>query len=340
MPDLRITPELRWLWTTIRPHFGRGFAYPVVTWILVRTLSSMVPANSAQGLVLTILSLLAVIWVLFGPPILAVKVLRGTSALGSDHTRAFSAAFMILGAVGWSLATFFAGNPVEALSTPLVFIGLIGLGGLVYAAFAKFYEIPKACYQAASDGEFKQAGRLFQLLIQTCEGNTEEARTVVHSLIKENRHLLALDFVETLLNSFSQDLDVRLLQARVYTDLDKPQQAALALTEAIKLAPNSAQIYFDRYLAHVQIKGEFQAALHDLNQSIDLEPDNADFLAHRASMLNRSQKHKEALADAEAAHALDPGSQKAILQLSLSWMRLGQPEKADVWFQRLDTARA
>jgi len=92
-----------------------------------------------------------------------------------------------------------------------------------------------------------------------------------------------------------------------------PQRAYGAVTVALSLAPDDADLLIDRAVAS-GVLGRYGEALQDLDQALRLAPDRADALVFHAAAARHLDRPAVALADLERALAIDPDSPEALLE--------------------------
>ncbi|MBI5210037.1 MAG: tetratricopeptide repeat protein [Elusimicrobia bacterium] len=87
------------------------------------------------------------------------------------------------------------------------------------------------------------------------------------------------------------------------------QAAIQDFSEAIRLAPQRAEVYFSRALSY-EILGKDAEALADYSRAIRLKPKDPAYYFHRGMLLTNMGKHPEALADCERLKDLDVDAAK------------------------------
>ncbi len=96
-------------------------------------------------------------------------------------------------------------------------------------------------------------------------------------------------------------------------DLGETRLALAAMTTAITLAPDRADLYLDRAFFH-ESREATSLAITDLTAALALEPDNADAYQRRGQAYGRLGDHAAALADYNRLVALRPGDPYALLE--------------------------
>jgi tetratricopeptide (TPR) repeat protein len=99
------------------------------------------------------------------------------------------------------------------------------------------------------------------------------------------------------------------------------------LSEAIRLAPNTAAYYRDRSRAYFQ-NHQPELARADLHKALEIDPANDELLRVRAYMRLAEHDRAGALADAEAAARVTPPSSLDAAEVANLFERLGQPARA------------
>ncbi|MCE9608319.1 MAG: tetratricopeptide repeat protein [Planctomycetia bacterium] len=95
------------------------------------------------------------------------------------------------------------------------------------------------------------------------------------------------------------------IRARVLAGLDK-KKAWEDYTHALKIAPYSSAIYYDRGALHINLLNEVDQALADFTQAILLDPTNEDNFLARSVVYQRKGQISQANADKRSAAALRP----------------------------------
>lgn len=109
--------------------------------------------------------------------------------------------------------------------------------------------------------------------------------------------------------------------------LDREKDAVEAITNAIKLEPNSAHLYNSRgiYLCYIE---KTDSALNDFNLAIEREPDNPEFLYERSLCLKKTGDLRAALADVSNAIKFSGTDSSYFFQRGLILHDLRQREAA------------
>jgi MSHA biogenesis protein MshN len=109
------------------------------------------------------------------------------------------------------------------------------------------------------------------------------------------------------------------------------------LQEGLQLAP--AQSGFAMALARLQVEqGDLDAAVLTLSRSIDHAEGNADYAAFYAGLLQRQQKHAEAVEMFERALRVRSNSGIWLLGMGLSLEALGRVAEAQEAYRRAKAA--
>ncbi len=89
-------------------------------------------------------------------------------------------------------------------------------------------------------------------------------------------------------------------------------QAIADLNQAIQLNPNDPNLYLNRGVTHYQ-GGNLTAALEDYNKALNLNPNFAEALSNRSQVYVAQQRYDEAINDASRAIQLNPNLTEAYL---------------------------
>lgn len=105
-----------------------------------------------------------------------------------------------------------------------------------------------------------------------------------------------------------------------YKDLKNYSRAVEAYTQAINLAPNYQEAYFDRAWCYGEL-GDNEKALNDYNKLLELNP-NYDSAAYynRALAYNNLKQYDKAIADYSKALEIDPNNQDAYFNRGLMYI--------------------
>jgi tetratricopeptide (TPR) repeat protein len=132
-------------------------------------------------------------------------------------------------------------------------------------------------------------------VIQNYEGAIDDLTTYIMSDSLSSVAYWQRAVCQSRLNGFNaaQGTDVRLQTARVLADL----------TEAIRLNPSCAYLYYNRGNVYVQ-RNDYQHAIDDYNRAIELEPHLAEAFYNRGLVRIAQKQQQEAVADLSTAGEL------------------------------------
>jgi len=121
--------------------------------------------------------------------------------------------------------------------------------------------------------------------------------------------------------------------AGVLLDARQQDEAMRVLQEGLQIAP--AQFGFAMMLARLQVeRGELDAGVQTLSRSAEYAGNNADYAAFYAGLLQRQQKHAEAVEFFDRALRLRPGAGIWLLGMGMSLDVLGRSAEAHEAFRR------
>lgn len=112
-----------------------------------------------------------------------------------------------------------------------------------------------------------------------------------------------------------------------------PQRAYGAVTMALTLAPEDADLLIDRAVTS-GVQSRYEEAMQDLDRALVLAPDRTDALVFRAAAARHLERPEAALADLEAALTIDPDSAEALLERGILKQMKGDPDGARQDWQR------
>ena len=105
---------------------------------------------------------------------------------------------------------------------------------------------------------------------------------------------------ETFLGLFPHHAEARMSLSYVLQQMGRQSEALDQLNTVVELQPDSAISYATRAALEQDLQ-QYDAALYDWQQAIQLEPQNADYVASRVDLLLRLRRNKEARRDLDAA---------------------------------------
>lgn len=105
---------------------------------------------------------------------------------------------------------------------------------------------------------------------------------------------------ETFLGLFPHHAEARMSLSYVLQQMGRQTEALDQLNTVVELQPDSAISYATRAALEQDLQ-QYDAALYDWQQAIQLELQNADYVASRVDLLLRLRRNKEARRDLDAA---------------------------------------
>jgi len=112
-----------------------------------------------------------------------------------------------------------------------------------------------------------------------------------------------------------------------------PQRAYGAVTIALSLSPDDADLLLDRAVAS-SVLGRHTEAIADLDQALSMDADRVDALVLRAAAWRALDRMDRALTDASRALALDPDSAEALLERGILRQARGDTAGAQADWER------
>lgn len=112
-----------------------------------------------------------------------------------------------------------------------------------------------------------------------------------------------------------------------------PQRAYGAVTIALSLSPDDADLLLDRAVAS-SVLGRHMEAIADLDQALSMDADRVDALVLRAAAWRALDRTDRALADASRALVLDPDSAEALLERGILRQARGDTAGAQADWER------
>jgi tetratricopeptide (TPR) repeat protein len=112
-----------------------------------------------------------------------------------------------------------------------------------------------------------------------------------------------------------------------------------AYSDALALAPNTAETYNNRGLAYFRL-GDTDRAVADFNHALALRPDYVNALTNRAIALFDKGDYEAVIADTSRAIALDPEADSAYMFRGNAYQRVGDWRGALTNWARANAIRA
>jgi tetratricopeptide (TPR) repeat protein len=117
---------------------------------------------------------------------------------------------------------------------------------------------------------------------------------------------------------------IALSDGKKFTD---PHKAIVYLSNAIKLQPNDAEIYYNRGVAFANL-GQYQTAIKDYNQTISLNPAYSEAFYNRGTIYSEIGQYQRAIEDFNQAISLQPNDAEAYHGRGFAYDKLGQYQRA------------
>jgi tetratricopeptide (TPR) repeat protein len=116
-------------------------------------------------------------------------------------------------------------------------------------------------------------------------------------------------------------------RGETYRLMERYEEALADLNQAIELSPDDIWAIASRGLTHQQM-GRYEEALVDFTRAIELNPDYTFAIASRGLTYQQMERYEEALADLNRAIELDPDDAWAIADRCLTYQLMGRSEEA------------
>ena len=117
---------------------------------------------------------------------------------------------------------------------------------------------------------------------------------------------------------------IALSDGKKFTD---PHKAILYLSNAIKIQPNDAEIYYNRGVAYENL-GQYQPAIKDYNQAIIIKPAYSEAFYNRGTIYSEIGQYQQAINDFNQAISLQPNDAEAYHGRGFTYDKLGQYQRA------------
>lgn len=155
-----------------------------------------------------------------------------------------------------------------------------------------------------------------------------------HLLNRDRRQ--ALDLFKSALNLQPADLELRLMLSELYVDMQEGNEAAKQLEAANRIQPNNPAILEKLVRIYIDTR-YFEDAEKMLAQLKTLDPDGARVPYFQGLILQRQDKHAEALTAFDEALRLKAGATEPMTSKVKSYIALKQIDQAIQWLAGLDT---
>ena len=164
----------------------------------------------------------------------------------------------------------------------------------------------------------QKSANLYNLALKEFEkGRSHEAEDLLTKAISEN----------------SANEDARQMLAALLVDNKKITDAKNLLADGLVLNPK--QTGFRMAVARLQLEGgDKQGALDTLMQGVNDARKNADYQSFLATLLQRAERHEDAVTYYNAALSLQGKNPNALIGLGISLQALGKNEEAESAYTR------
>jgi len=147
-------------------------------------------------------------------------------------------------------------------------------------------------------------------------------RNIVISIFLVLTFLCSPAMSETAVDWFNKA--IALSDGKKFTD---PHKAILYLSNAIKIQPNDAEMYYNRGVAYENL-GQYQPAIKDYNQAISLKPAYSEAFYNRGTLYSEIGQYRQAIEDFNQAISLQPNDAEAYHGRGFAYDKLGQYQQA------------
>ena len=127
--------------------------------------------------------------------------------------------------------------------------------------------------------------------------------------------------------------EARQTLAGILLDNNRNDEARAILATGLAISPE--QTNFRIALARLQVElGDKSAALNTLEQGLAYANNNADYQSFLATLLQRANRHEEAISHYNAALSINSGAANSLVGLGISLQTTGKLENAQDAFAR------
>jgi MSHA biogenesis protein MshN len=133
--------------------------------------------------------------------------------------------------------------------------------------------------------------------------------------------------------------DARQTLAGLLLDNKRNDEARATLAAGLAIAPEQSD--FRMALARLQVEtGDSAGALNNLEQGLTYAKGNADYQGFLATLLQRAERHEEAISHYMTALSINSASSSALIGMGISLQAVGRLESAQDAFMRAQTSTA
>lgn len=215
------------------------------------------------------------------------------------------------------------------------FAGAAKTAGIAFKKFPKEIGFANAAGSAhAQAGNFPMAVTFFNKALVLAPGDPGTQDNLIRALIHAGRAEKALELINRLLEKRAEILPLLVLKANAEMALDRVADAIETTTGALGIAPNNAELWGLRGIAHDGLRQD-EAAISDFQRAFDLAPQDPTPLVNMAEPLTRRHRTDEALATLKKALALRPDDLRARRFLAIQLAHDGNEAGANAEYLRL-----
>jgi Flp pilus assembly protein TadD len=155
----------------------------------------------------------------------------------------------------------------------------------------------------------------------------KELKAEYNIIENSDNHLRKIDIATRILEQEPKNVEAFNNRGVAYFSLNEFQQAITDYDQAIEINPKNAKAFYNRGIAYSDL-GEFQQAITDYDQAIQLNPKFAEAFYNRGNAYRKLGEYKKAIKDYDQAIQLNPNYAKAFYNRGIAHRKLGKEEKA------------
>jgi protein O-GlcNAc transferase len=164
-------------------------------------------------------------------------------------------------------------------------------------------------------------------------GNTEARRRLARTLEARGEAVLAVEQLEAARGQQPDDVGLIVELAQAQTGLRRFDAAERELKRALKLQPESADVYLAMGVISLR-RGLYIQAEQELKRATELDPENGSAFYYRGESLNQLSRLDEALETLARAAQLQPELSRSFYLMGIVFDKKSRPQEAGAMYRK------